>query len=178
MTKVINLLGGSSVGKSTTSCGLYYNMKLKKINVELVREYVKMWAWLGREVHPYDQIYISGKQAQLESSLYNKVDYIITDSPLLLGPIYELFYTKNSIVLPSVQRQLNYAKENAVEHINYVLERHQKYSQLGRFQNEESAKAFDKFLIEWLNNLNIKYKICKVPDLERVDWILSDLKIK
>jgi ATP:corrinoid adenosyltransferase len=91
-TKVINMFGGSGIGKSTTAAGLYHQMKLQGLNVELVREYVKGWAWAGTKVNTYDQVYIFGKQARSEYMLYGKVDYIVTDSPILLSPIYDRYY--------------------------------------------------------------------------------------
>jgi tRNA uridine 5-carbamoylmethylation protein Kti12 len=81
MTTVINLFGGPGTGKSTLATNLFYIMKSKDINVELVREYVKSWAYNNREPKEYDLIYLLGKQSSYETQLYGKVDYVVTDSP-------------------------------------------------------------------------------------------------
>jgi len=49
MTRVINLLGGPGVGKSTAAAKLFAKYKDEGKSVELVREYVKDWAWEGRK---------------------------------------------------------------------------------------------------------------------------------
>src|SRR4051812_46140966 len=110
MTKVINLFGGSGLGKSTTAAGLFYEMKLRGIHCELIREYVKQWAWDGTKIGPMDQVYIFGKQAEAESRIYGKVDIAVTDSPLLLSPIYEQFYSGETVVGSAAMAFLNKAK--------------------------------------------------------------------
>jgi tRNA uridine 5-carbamoylmethylation protein Kti12 len=84
-TTIINLYGGPGTGKSTSAAYLYYILKAEGHNVELVREYVKDWAWEGRQISTYDQIYFLGKQVRRESLLYGKVDWIITDSPVMMN---------------------------------------------------------------------------------------------
>ena len=39
--------GPSGCGKSTLAAGLFYDLKLHGLKVELVNEYVKKWAWYG-----------------------------------------------------------------------------------------------------------------------------------
>lgn len=175
MTKVINLLGGSGIGKSTTAAGLFYKMKLNGMNVELVREYVKQWAWDGIQVGEYDQVYLFGKQAKYESKLYGKVDYIITDSPLLLNPVYESFYSLNgtSVTEPSVKLFLKQAKDQGVEHINILLKRQKKYDPRGRYQTEAEAKEVDRFLERKLHDWGINYITIEVSDEERVEAIIK-----
>lgn len=63
MTVVINMFGGSGCGKSTTAALLFARLKLKGAHVELVREYVKYWAWNDRQVKEFDQLYLLGKQS-------------------------------------------------------------------------------------------------------------------
>ena len=84
-TTIINLYGGPGTGKSTSAAYFYYLLKAQGKNVELVREYVKDWAWEGRKISTYDQIYFLGKQVRRESMLYGKVDWIVTDSPIMMN---------------------------------------------------------------------------------------------
>lgn len=83
--KVINLLSGPGAGKSTTAAGLFYQMKLKGINVELITEYAKDMTWEERYNTLSNQLYIFAKQYSRQLRVKNKVDYIVTDSPLLLS---------------------------------------------------------------------------------------------
>lgn len=47
-TRVITLWGGPGSGKSTMAAEIYARLKRQLCNVEMVREYVKGWAWEGR----------------------------------------------------------------------------------------------------------------------------------
>jgi len=173
-TKVINMLGGSGLGKSTTAAGLYHAMKLQGYNVELVREYVKNWAWSGQKVNQYDQIYIFGKQARSEYMLYGKVDYIITDSPILLSPVYEKFYNDGfSMIEDAALKFLQKAHNNNVEHINFLLERKKKFNPEGRYETEEQAKEVDRQVKLFLDDNNIKYENIDCSDDERISLIMG-----
>lgn len=176
MTKVINLFGGSGLGKSTTAAGLFYYMKLHDYHVELVSEFVKEWAWDSIQIKQYDQLYIAGQQAKRESRLYDKVDYIITDSPLLLSPIYELFYNPTSIVLSSVLNFLSIAKLNGIVHYNFILKRQKAFDTRGRFETEEQAKKVDQFVVDKLADWGVDYATIDVPDDQRIECILNDVE--
>lgn len=157
MTTLINIYGGSGSGKSTVAAGLYYDMKVKGINCELVTEFVKQWAWEQRTIGPFDQLFISGNQSYNESRLYGKVDYIIADSPLLLGPIYEMFYNNGKST--SLDSVLNFIKlaEKSIKTKNFFLNRNVPFSNNGRYETEDQADEFDNFLKYILNDLEISY---------------------
>lgn len=176
-TTVINLLGGGGVGKSTTACGLFYYMKNMKMSVELVREYVKSWAWKGEKIGEYDQMYITGKQMRYESILYGKVDYIVTDSPILLGPIYEHWLTNDSIMESSVRKFYDKAKENGIDHKFFLLERTKDYVQAGRYQTEDEARRFDDHLRTTLVKWGIPFTVCDAEDYRRPEMILIQMRI-
>lgn len=176
MTKVINLFGGSGLGKSTTASLLFGEMKLQGYHVELVSEYVKKWAWQGRKPTGFDQFYIAGKQANSESQLYGKVDYIITDSPLLLSGFYEQYHLGREICLPTILNFLNYAKENDIQHLNFFLQRNKKFDPRGRFETAEEAMSIDGKLAAWLHGLGFDFTLITEEDRERVGAILNHLK--
>ena len=95
MTKIINLYGGPGTGKSTHAAGLFYRMKQKSINCEYVQEYAKDKTWEDNAFTLKCQPYITAKQIFRQHRLLGKVDYIITDSPILNGLVYPGFYTDN-----------------------------------------------------------------------------------
>lgn len=173
MTVVVNMLGGSGIGKSTTAAGLYYNMKLAGMNVELVREYVKVLAWQGTPIGQFDQVNIFGEQCKLEHTLYGKVDYIVTDSPILLAPIYEVFHHGSSIMEEAAIKFLNKAESEGVKHVNILLGRNKPYDTRGRYQTEEEAAVVDKMALDFLEKNSMPYHILHGPDNERVDKILQ-----
>ena len=167
------MLGGSGIGKSTIAAGLYYNMKLKHMNVELVREYVKILAWQGALITQFDQINIFGEQCKLEHTLYGKVNYIVTDSPIILAPIYEYFYNNDSFMEEAALKFMAKAKERGVKHMNFLLERGKQYDANGRYQTEEEAKTVDSMTRNFLDKYGITYKTITGPEEERVARILE-----
>ena len=85
---VINLFGEPGAGKSTGAAYIYSQLKMRGINVELVTEYAKDKVWEENTVVFKNQAYIFGKQFYRISRCEDKVDIIITDSPLPLSIIY------------------------------------------------------------------------------------------
>ena len=178
MTLVINLLGSPSCGKSTTAAGLFYKMKLAKKNVELVNEWVKKWAWEGKKINEYDQVYISAKQIKSESLLYGKVDYIISDSPIILGAIYEDYYTGLSNINNWIQYHLLTASNNNIVHKYYYLNRTKEYNPNGRWQTEEEANKIDLAIKKYLDTNSIDYDIINISDEFKVDNIINKLRLE
>lgn len=173
MTKVINLLGGSGLGKSTTAADLFAHMKKRNYKVELVREYVKELAWAGIKVGPFGQSVIYGRQLERETDLYNKVDYIITDSPLLLCPVYQKYYQNTDILKEVVLHDMRTANSLGVEHLNFLLERRKPFNQDGRYETEKQAKEIDQNVREFLESNKINYVDASIPDEQRVDFIID-----
>lgn len=177
MTKVINLFGSSGVGKSTTAALLFGNMKLKGIHCELVTEFIKTWAWEGKRVSKMDQLIILGEQIKREKLLYGKVDYIITDSPLLLCGIYEEYFSNKQKIYASEAAQafLKHAQDNNIEFINFVLERQKSYDTRGRYETEEESNTIQIYIKDYLTKLDIPFSMIETDDQDRAGYILSTL---
>ena len=148
-------------------------MKYLGLHCELVREYVKTWAWQDKKVGPFDQMYLLGKQSKYESILYGKVDYIVTDSPLLLCPIYELYHSGQELVAPAALNFIEDAKTKGVEHINFVLQRNKIFDPRGRYDTLEQAQQVDGAILKFLQEHNIPYNLVTAQDRKRVDEILG-----
>jgi len=82
-------------------------------------------------------MYVSGTQLRRMRRLVGQVDYIITDSPLLVSCLY----VPSDLRAPFEQLLAHYHTE--FENINFVVERVKKYEKRGRNQTEEQAKALD-----------------------------------
>jgi sugar phosphate isomerase/epimerase len=153
-TKVINLFAGPGAGKTTTAAKLFAAMKDKGLKVELVQEYVKSWAWEGREIGPLDQIYILAKQLRAESRLYGKVDYIITDSPIELSSYYDKRRNNDSAISNVVDDLLSRVD---VDRLNVFIKRDKPYYQHGRYETEAEAVNIDEELHEMFDfDLEVK----------------------
>ena len=178
MTKVINLFGGSGIGKSTVAALLFAHMKMKGLHVELVREYVKLWAWGGRKIRKEDQIYLLGKQSAYESMLYGKVDYIVTDSPVLLAGVYAEWHNgkDGEYVTAAANSFVEQAQRvSGVEVRNYMLTRSRPFDTRGRWEGEEEAISLDGFLRLYLERNDHPYQVVGGTEMDKVNAIIGDL---
>lgn len=148
--KVINLFGGPGAGKSTTAAGIFWLLKNRGLRVELVTEYAKALAWAKRGEELTDQFYIYAKQHHRQHVLKGQVDFCVTDSPLLLPLLY------NQTEPPSF-RQYVIDNWQRYDNINFFLNRVKPYVELGRWQNEEEAKALDVKTYRLLDELCIEF---------------------
>jgi hypothetical protein len=156
LTKIINLFGGPGVGKSTTATGVFSQLKQKGISCEYVSEYAKDLVWDDITGLLNNQIHVFAEQLRRQMRLVGKVDYVITDSPLLLSCVYwERWWTKgNQFFSPDYcYRTLDYfvATFEQFENVNWYIERNKEYVQKGRIQTEDEAKEVDKQVKEWLD---------------------------
>lgn len=153
-TKVINLFGGAGAGKSTLASAIFYELKMRGLRAEQVGEYIKKWAWAGRVPGKFDQFYIFGQQCYSESLLYEKVDFIVTDSPLMLIPFYEQKLNQTDLLEDTVNKFMNYAEQHGVSYHNFWLERPNYYDTKGRYQSKEEAAETDLELKKFLESKN------------------------
>lgn len=170
-TVVVNLLGGSGLGKSTVAAAVFAELKMRKQHCELVREYVKELAWAGLGVGPYGQSIIYGRQLERESALYGKVDFIVTDSPLVLCPIYQQHYAGHDTIKHVVLSDLTTAKSQNVKHLNFLLTRQKAFDQRGRYETEDVAKKIDKKVEAFLVYHGLPYVLVDCSDEDRVKFI-------
>ncbi len=158
MTKIINLYGGPGTGKSTSAAYIFAKLKSMGKNVELVREYVKAWAWEGRIPCTYDQIYFLGKQVRHESMLYGKVDYIVTDSPVMMGGYYAKKYSSPEFadgIKIMIDTYYNQSQEDGHHHYHIFLNRSKGYNPAGRYQTEEQAREIDVELMDMMADTGV-----------------------
>ena len=155
-TKVINLYAGPGAGKTTTATKLFGYLKSNYIDCELIHEYVKEWVWEGKKILDTDQVLILANQHRKERLLYNKVEYIVTDSPMWLVAIYEKELSSSPYIAMTIIDKFLKSSKN-VEHLHVFLNRGFKYDPKGRNQSEEEAIELDNKIKNFLNYHNIKY---------------------
>lgn len=144
----INLFAGPGAGKSTLATSIFAALKTKGHNIELVSEYVKMWAYQGKTPTSYDQIYLFAKQLHHEDTLLRHVPLIITDSPILLAPVYAKLYNfepYNYLALIGKKFEQDFPA------LNLYIDRTVDYNPAGRYQDYEKALVFDKMLLDFLD---------------------------
>jgi len=177
-TTIINLYGGPGSGKSTSAAYFYYLLKTQGANVELVREYVKDWAWEKRDIKTYDQIYFLGKQVRRESMLYEKVDWVVTDSPVMMNLYYAQRYCPPSLsegIRASTLSFYRQAMEDGHKHIHVLLHRNKPYQGEGRYQTEAEAREIDSGLRHLLDSLKVSI-VESTPDESELMTVLQKIK--
>ncbi len=137
-TTVINMFPGPGVGKSTTAAGLFFFMKCAGFRCELVTEFPKELEYEGRHEEMKNQLLILGEQERRQRRLLDKVDYVVTDSPLILGPTYSVDPVDKAAVAQAAN--MMFAK---YDNVNIWLNRVKPYQQYGRRQTEEQAREKD-----------------------------------
>lgn len=154
MTLVINLIGGPGAGKSTTAAGLFFLMKIAGLKVELVTEFAKELTYDENWSDLKKQTYVLAEQERRQRRLVGKVDYIITDSPLLTGLVY-VSDPKDNLVVQEAATVLFSTYNN----VNFMLKRVKPYAQYGRNQDENEARAKDLALASIFANEPIELTV-------------------
>ena len=157
--KVINLFGSPGCGKSTQAMGLAYRMKMMGLNVELVTEYAKDLVWQDRLDNMLDQQeYIFAKQNHRLHRLRGKVDYVVTDSPIIFGIVYmshdaEVLEDLVTLMMSTFRRYENH---------NFLLTRGIPYKSEGRRQAVDEADAVARDIEKLLADEALPYIPIKV----------------
>jgi hypothetical protein len=173
---VVNIFGGPGVGKSTVAAGVFYRLKQSGHLAELVTEYAKDLTWENRDLALQNQPSLLGEQHARLWRLRDKVDLVVTDSPLLLS----VFYNQGRwAYLPALAEELH----NSYQSINYFLVRDpaRTYDTRGRNQTREEAEKIDVALREILRIRMVPVTEVSPRDefdriADRVSWILTDLE--
>lgn len=161
-TKIINLFGGPSIGKSSVASGVFHELKRRHISVDVPYEFPKVLAWDKNYPAIRDQFYVIGNQHRGIARSYGEVDYIVVDSPILLSLIYKNFYDDTPTYPSSF-----YGKEfddfilslhNKYDSINVFLKRDiNAFQDDGRYQNLQESITIDERLKKMLNDNNIPF---------------------
>lgn len=147
---IVNLFGAPGAGKSTGAAYIFSKLKMMGINAELVTEFAKDKVWEESKAVFENQAYIFGKQYFRISRVQDKVDVIITDSPLLLS----CFYNHNEL-LGEEFNSLVTKIFNSYDSINVFIERAKAYNPNGRFQTEKESDELSKNLQNFLNKYGV-----------------------
>jgi adenylate kinase family enzyme len=167
MSIVVNLFAGPGAGKSTACAQIYSELKWLGVNCEMALEYAKDKVWEESVKLLENQDYIFGKQLHRINRLINKVDVIITDSPLLLSIIYDATKSENF-------KKHVIEIHNRFENFNFFIEREKPYNESGRTQKENEAKIIDNRIKNLLKELNISYStvVGNKREIERLSTII------
>lgn len=150
---VIQFFGGPCTGKSTTAAELFVAMKKQGHKVELVHEIAKDITWDENFTLLSEQDLILTMQNHLQRRLVGKVDYVISDTSLLLG----LFYAPHNFL--KTYEQFLMEIWSSYTNINVLLDRNPDfgYQQEGRNQSEEQANLLDQKIRQFFKDKSIPH---------------------
>lgn len=166
MSKLINLFGGPGIGKSSIAAGITYKLKKKHISCNNPYEFPKRLAWDNNIPAISDQLYVFANQHRGIAECYNKVDYIVIDSPILFSAIYLQYYTKG---YPAEFYGDSFHKmvidlHRKYDSINILLDRTDEgvHNDDERFQNLEEGIAIDTLCKKVLDENGVPHHTIKV----------------
>lgn len=172
-TQIINLFGASGSGKSTTAMGLTYFLRLGGYKVEYVNEYAKDLVYEESTHKLKHQLYVFAKQLKKQDVLLNKdLDYIVTDSPILLSYFYGEKYNTNLVGF----KELVMTSFTAQNNINFFLKRNVPFDPNLRLQDEAESDKDSEELLNMLTSLNVE--LTTVDSLAAVAAILGKVSLQ
>jgi nicotinamide riboside kinase len=171
----VNLFGGPGTGKSTTASGLFYIMKKSDYQVEYIQEYAKELTFGKDFTKLSDQLLVLGEQHHRMYRLNGQVDFLIHDSPFVMG----LTYLQDGIHLPKqTYSKLITELFASYDNLNIFLKRNieeHAYQEYGRNQNLDEAIIKDNEIQEMLSSYNIPYMVIEMGK-NSVDDIFNLIK--
>jgi len=176
-TKIINFIGGPGVGKSTTALGVAYNLKKRRVNIEYVSEFAKDVTWRGVQKLLENQTYIFAEQFHRQFALLGQVDFVVTDSPLVLSCVYHNYGAHKlkdaDYVDQTTAFYLNTYKQ--FDNITYLVEAGVRpYNPAGRNQTKAEAQKVHDDVMLFMDRHELPYKRIK-PEDDGIAQVMQDL---
>jgi hypothetical protein len=155
---LVNIWGGPCTGKSSTAYLATAILKTCGVNCELVTEFAKDLVWQNRLSSLQNCSYVFGTQFERIRQLEDKVDVVITDSPLELV----LLYTPPDY--PVEFRE--YVKKicSNQERLDFLMCKTLPFSAVGRTQNEAEAIELQSKVRGLMDELEIEYTKAVDPE--------------
>lgn len=132
---VVNLVGAPGAGKSTGAAYIFAQLKMAGVNAELITEFAKDKCFEESKEVFKNQVYLFGKQYFRISRVAEKVDVIVTDSPLILSCLYNCYDGE----VKDTFDQLVLAVYRSHQNLTYYVKRVKPYNPVGRFQTEDES---------------------------------------
>ena len=172
---VVNLLGAPCAGKSTLAALVFSKLKMENINCEIVTEFAKDLVWNDALNSLNNQLYVFSEQFYRIWRLKNKVDVIITDSPMILSIFYNRRQKAEDMLPDELFAPLVLSLNKDYDNMNYFIKRSHRYEQKGRKHTEQESADIEDGLLKMLNDFNIEYKETHCSEA-MANLIVDDIK--
>lgn len=158
-TIVVNLFGGSCIGKSTLMAKIFAELKTKGYDCEMATEFIKDMIWENNNKAIQDDIYTFANQNYKIKRLIGEVDIVITDSPILLKVAYSNDINLQKLVISEFKKYNN---------LNFLLKRETKFIENGRVDGLNHAIHIDKTIEKIMQENNIEYITTSINNLNYI----------
>ena len=149
---VINVFGGPGIGKTTVAAELFTALKQKGVDTAIVPEFATDVIFEGRPDALKHQWYVVANQAYRIWCGYNTMQVVVTDSPILLGPIYDVDASPALLALCLEQH-------HKYNNLNLVLTRRPEleHNMIGRVHSLTESVSIDNRIVSMLEDNNIPF---------------------
>ncbi len=167
MSLRINFYGGPGVGKSSLAAKVYAELsRASVVSIELVQEFCKQFAYEGKKLDVFDQVYTFGAQLWSEHRLFRAgIDVIVTDSPVLLQCVYTAILDEK-IADHLIQIGLNFEEQH--RSLNFLVQRKIPYRRQGRFENESDLQKLDERIAKAIEKFNFPFIVVDPDEIETI----------
>lgn len=149
---IVNLFGAPNAGKTVAASSIFAKLKKRHRDVVLVNEYAKEMVLEHNQMALRNQLHIWSNQQYRLFCAHEHAPMVVTDSPLLLGLIYQ---TEASPALQQVI--LEYHKKFNNFNIFIELDQDRPYSMVGRVHNIHQSLNISEQILGILHDNNIPY---------------------
>lgn len=157
-TIVVNLIGAAGSGKSTLASEIFAKLKREGYNCEYVSEFVKKSVYENNMTILNNQLIILANQYYNMDILRDKVNIIVTDSPIILSIFYNQnnHSKENTFKIPDeIFKKLILYIHGTFDNLNFFIVRNHEYKREGRYQDEDQVKLEEAKLMNMMDKLNI-----------------------
>lgn len=173
MTIVVNFIASPNSGKSLTSALIFSELKMNHQKAEYIQEYAKFLIYSNRLDEFNNQFQVSFEQYKMLKPMDGIVDYLVCDSPLLLGLYYNRIHPNNICNVKKTEK-LIIDKINEFTNVYIFLDKDPNlpYKNEGRIHTEEQSNKIQIELLDLLEEFNIPY-LRAMSGKEDIDLIMD-----
>ncbi len=155
---VVNFIASPGTGKTLMAALTFAALKCEHNTCELVQEFAKELVWKEEYETLNNQWYVSENQYKRLKSVYKKVKFVVTDSPLFLGVYYNRNYPDNVCNVEKTEKMI-LQKIKEFNNIYIFLKKNEEFpfENIGRVHNEQQSLKIQNDLKEILEEFGISF---------------------
>jgi hypothetical protein len=164
---IVNTYGGPGSGKSTAAASIYATLKRHHIDCELVTDFAKDMIIQGNTSAMNNQLYVWASQLYRNQCAYDRATVTISDTPILLGCIYNK--DKTNFLSPNLELVI-FEQYRKMNNFNLMVPRNMdvEYSMFGRIHTEQQSIQIDQDIVELLTDNDIPFTYYSDDDLDDI----------